>query len=130
MWAVTHPLVGTWSSNNTGFSYTSNEDVSITLNDGGYGQVEYSRIGGYREITQLTWQVPGEGVLELSYRDGPTTPDGAPLLGEAGGAPTRVSYRIAEEDTHFNGRIPILRIDPPIMMHDEFGPKYFSSRRR
>ena len=122
MWAVTHPLVGTWSSNSTGFYYTSNEDVSITLHTGGSGQVEYSRIGGHSEITQLTWHVPGEGVLELSCHDGPAASEGVPV-------PSEVSYRIAEEDTHFNGRIPILRIDPPIMMHDEFGPKYLGSRR-
>ena len=122
MSAVAFPLAGVWSSEHTGLYYTSFEDVTLALGADGTGWVALSR-PGYNDSATLTWWSPRDGTLELSYREGGEVTGGHAASSDFSGVPTRVAYRIAEEDTPFLGRVTILRIDPPIMLHHEFGLK-------
>jgi len=122
VWAVTFPLTGVWSSENTGLYYSSFEDVTLALAADGTGWVAFSR-PGYSDSALLTWRASGDGTLELSYREGREVSGGRAAASDFSREPTRVTYRITEEDTPFRGRAAILRIDPPIMLHNEFGLK-------
>jgi hypothetical protein len=119
---VTFPLTGTWSSENTGLYYPAFEDVTLALAADGTGRVTFSR-PGYSDSARLTWRTPGDGTVELSYHEGREVSADGEAASDFSGEPTRVSYRIAEEDTPFLGRVAILRIDPPIMRHRAFGLK-------
>lgn len=117
---MTSPLTGVWSSENTGLYYTSFEDVTLTLAADGTGRVAFSR-PGYSDSALLTWRAPDDGTIELSYREGREVTDGRSAASDFSDQPTRITYRITQEDTPFRGRVAILRIDPPIMLHREFG---------
>ena len=114
-------LTGVWSSEHTGLYYSSFEDVTLTLAADGTGSVAFTR-PGYRESASLTWRAAGGGRLEPAYGEGREVSDGRTAVSDFSREPASVSYRIAVEDTPFLGRVPVLRIDPPIMLHNEFGP--------
>lgn len=122
MCAVAFPLAGVWSSENSGLYYSSFEDVTLALVADGTGWVAFSR-PGYSDSALLTWRASGDGTLELSYREGREVSGSHASASDFSAVPTRIAYRITEEDTPLGGRVTMLRIDPPIMRHHEFGLK-------
>jgi hypothetical protein len=100
--------------------YSSFQDVTLALAADGTGWVAFSR-PGYSDSALLTWRAPHDGTIALSYREGREVSGRRAAASDFSDEPTRVTYRITEEETPFRGRVAILRIDPPIMRHHEFG---------
>ena len=110
-------LVGLWSSEATGLYYSSfGEDALAFAADGTGWQEQYP----YRVI-RFTWRRVAAGELVLTCHERLQYLDGALGPPQPHTASYRIAYQIQEEDTPFEGRRVILRIDPAVDFAHEFG---------
>lgn len=114
-------LVGEWSSEASGMSYSAFEDESFGFLASGDGWYEFSR-PDYADIAYFTWRRTGPpGQIELTWQAAREIFGGVVTEQLPDPEPAHLAYRVAEENTPLAGRKVILRLDPAVGFVREFG---------
>jgi hypothetical protein len=112
--------IGLWSADAAGLHYSSFENETFALEQGGVGWLRFER-PGYRDLIQFAWSLEAPQRIALTYQGRRETVDDTTRDVVTDALPTRLRYHIAVEDTPLAGRTTLLHIDPPILLTDIFG---------
>ncbi|HEX2132158.1 MAG TPA: hypothetical protein VHH15_11410 [Actinophytocola sp.] len=114
-------LVGEWSSAASGLHHSVFEDESYSFLAGGDGWYQFSR-PDYADLAYFRWRrtdIPGE--IELTWEAAREIFGGVVTEQHPDPEPTRLTYRVGEEDTPLGGPTVLLRLHPVVGFAREFG---------
>ncbi|GAB3436257.1 hypothetical protein [Actinophytocola sediminis] len=114
-------LVGEWSSKAAGLYQSTFEDESFSFLAGGDGWYQFSR-PDYADIAYFGWRrVDRPDLIELTWQAAREIFGGVVTEQRPDQEPTRLRYRVGDENTPLAGRKTLLRVDRAVGLAREFG---------